>query len=93
VVNKVQKIITDDNYICFIILTEGDEDFWYWEISLDTWNKYWKEKNPDCLNGNVTEWAANEFVNSDECRNCGCSVSSFATVEEAVKDYLEKAKM
>ena len=87
-INKVHKIITRNNSICFVINTEGEQDFWYWEISIGTWDNYWKDKNPDCLNGNVMEWSANEFVNSDECSHCGCSVSSFLTVEDAIKDYL-----
>ncbi len=87
-VNKVHKVITSDDAICFIINTEGDEDFWYWEISRSTWNSYWKDKNPACLIGNIMEWAANEFVNSDKCSHCGCGVGSFATVYDAIKDYL-----
>lgn len=86
--NKVHKVITNGNSICFVINTDGDLDFWWWEISRGTWNGYWKDKNPACLIGNIMEWAANEFVNSDEYSNCGCSCGSFETVEEAVKDYL-----
>lgn len=87
--NTVYKVITSDNAICFVIQTEGDTGFWYWEIDRNTWNSYWKDKNPACLIGDIMEWAANEFVNSDEYSHCGCSVSSFKTVYDAVKDYLD----
>lgn len=87
-VNKVHKVITDNNSICFIIQTEGDKDFWWWEISRSTWNKYWKDKNPACLIGNIMKWAANEFVNSDECSDCGCSCGNFETVLDAFNDYV-----
>lgn len=89
-VNKVHKVISGSNAICFIIQTDGDTDFWWWEVSRNTWNGYWKDKNPACIIGNIMEWAANEFVNSDECSHCGCSCASFKTVAEAVKDYMEE---
>ena len=52
-INKVHKVISSDNAICFIIQTEGDKDFWYWVIDRSTWNGYWKDKNPACLIGNI----------------------------------------
>ena len=87
-INKVCEIITRDNAICFILNTSGETDYWYWEISRGTWNSYWKDKNPACLNGDIPEWAAAEFVNSDECSSCGCSCASYVTVEDAISDYL-----
>ena len=86
--NTVHKVISSSDTICFIINTDGDSDFWWWEISRDTWVKYWKNKNHACLIGDIMEWAANEFVNSDECSDCGCSCGSFKTVYDAIKDYM-----
>ena len=86
--NTVHKVVSGSNTICFIIQTEGENDFWWWEISRDTWNGYWKDKNPACIIGNIMELAANEFVNSSECSHCGCSCASFETVMEAIKDYM-----
>lgn len=87
-VNKVHKVVSGSNTICFIIQTDGDKDFWWWQIDRSTWNGYWKDKNPACIIGNIMEWAANEFVNSDECSHCGCSCASFETVYDAIKDYM-----
>lgn len=87
-VNTVHKVITSSDSICFIINTEGDPDFWWWEVSRSTWDGYWKDKNVACLAGIIMKFAANKFVNSDECSHCGFSCSSFETVEDAVKDYL-----
>ena len=82
-VNTVHKTIANDDAVCFIISTEGESEFWWWEVSRGTWNGCWKDKNRACLTGDVMEWEANEFVNSAECSDCGCSCSGFATVEEA----------
>lgn len=87
-VNTVHKVIINGNLICFIINTDGDNYFWLWEISRATWNNYWKDKNPACLIGDIMKWAANEFVNSDECSDRGCSCAAFDTIEEALKCYL-----
>lgn len=87
--NKVFKVITNGDSICFIIQTGGDSDFWYWEISRRKWNDYWINRNPACLIGNIMEWAANEFVNSEENSSCGFSCGSYLTMEEAIYDYLE----
>ena len=89
-VNVVHKIISNDDALCFVIKTEGEPDFWWWEVSRSTWNNYWKDKNAACLVGIIMELSANEFVNSDECSHCGCSCASFKTVAEAVKDYMEE---
>lgn len=86
--NKVQRILSTTDELCFIIKTKGDNDFWYWQISKATWDKFWKDKNPAFCD-NITEEAANEFVNSDECSHCGCSSGNYATIEEAVADYLK----
>jgi len=87
-INTVHKVITKGDAICFIINTRGGNDFWYWEIERYTWNLYWEDKNPACITENIMEWAANEFVNSDECSHCGYSCSGFETVEDAIEDYL-----
>lgn len=86
--NKVYKVVSSEDAICFIIKTDDEKEFWYWEVSKGTWNKYWKDKNPACLIGNIMEWAANEFVNSDECSHCGCSYSGFDTIMDAINDYI-----
>lgn len=88
--NKVYKVITSTDTICFIIQTEGDMDFWYWEVSRSSWNSYWeKHKSPACLIGRIMKWAANQFVNDEENSALGCSCGSFLTMEEAIFDYLE----
>lgn len=81
-VNQVHLVIAKESTVCFIISTETDNDFWYWEISKDIWDRY-LENNPsdDVL------LSASEFVNSGEYSHCGCSVASFNTIEEAVLDY------
>lgn len=80
--NKVYKIIKNknENAICFIIQTEGDMDFWWWEISQELWDRY-KEKN--------TFGLPNDFVNDDENLSEGCSCGSFLTIEDTICDYLE----
>lgn len=71
--NKVCKVITNNDVICFIISTKGDAGYWYWEIGRDIWNSFWKEKNTSCLTGDISAEAANVFANSEECSHCGCS--------------------
>ena len=91
-VNTVHKVVSGNDAICFIIQTEDETDFWWWVIHRDTWNGYWKDKNPACIIGNIMEWAANEFVNSDECSHCGYSCASFETVYDAIMDYMANGR-
>lgn len=87
--NRVQRTLMKSDDLCFVIHTKDDKDYWYWQISKATWDKFWKDKNPAFCD-NITEAAANEFVNSEECSHCGCSCGNYATIEEAVADYLKK---
>lgn len=88
-VNKVLEIIENDSTICFVLNTQGEHDFWYWEVGRAVWDYFWRDKNPDVLKAKITNEAATEFVNSDECSHYGCSCGHFATVAEAIKDYFE----
>lgn len=74
-VNKLIKKIDDGVDTCFIIQTEGDNDYWYWVV--DT--------------AYVTESGLTdeEFINdvTGEYGHIGFSSSSFDTVEDAIADY------
>ena len=74
-VNKLIKKIDDNGSTCFIIQTEGDNDYWYWVV--DT--------------AYVTESGLTdeEFINdvTGEYGSIGFSAASFDTVEDAIADY------
>lgn len=85
--NTVHKILIGDGIICFIINTKGDKDFWYWKVERCTWDEFWKTRKQSNLD-EITEKDANKFVNSIENSLCGDSCGNYATVEEAVAEYL-----
>ena len=85
-VNKVHKMLQGNNTFCFIIQTENESDFWWWEVSKNDFCNFWLKRDLSKPIANIE--LANEFVNSDECSHCGCSCASFETVEDAIKDYM-----
>lgn len=88
--NKVIKVVTMENVVYFIIQTEGDTDFWYWEIPTESWLDYWnKLGNPAkavqaALGYNPER--CDEFANDPNNDTVGASCGSFATVEDAIAD-------
>lgn len=38
--NEVKKIVYNGNSIYFILQTEGDQDFWWWEVSVSDVRDY-----------------------------------------------------
>ena len=79
--NTIIDIITNNDSIVFIINTEGDTDFWWWEISATEWKRYWNSTN-------ITIEMATEFANDEENETLGTSCGSFETVADAVVDYM-----
>ncbi len=82
--NEVKSIIVNGDAICFVIQTDGEKDFWWWEISGGEWNKYWKGGTE------INKKLANIFVNDMKTSSYGCICSSFTTIEDAKKNYMEE---
>lgn len=77
--NEIKKIINDKDTITFILITDGDTDYWWWEVPRYDWEHY-KHLNPNAT--------THDFVNDEEyASDCGFSCGGFDTVEDAIADY------
>lgn len=72
--NKLIKRIDQDGYTCFIIQSGNETDYWYWCVDTYLVDRY---KGTD-----------QEFINDYDNSSEGSSCASFATPEEAEKDFL-----
>lgn len=72
--NKLIKRIDQDGYTCFIIQSGDEPDYWYWCVDTFLVDRY---KGTD-----------QEFINDYDNSSEGSSCASFATPEEAEKDFL-----
>lgn len=81
--NKVQKVITEGNTTIFIIKTEGEEGFWWWQVDNHYINQFLNKHKI----GSLTEQMANEFCNSEDYTDVGCSCGDYKTVEDILKDF------
>ena len=73
--NKVIKVLKTNGAVAIIIQTEGDEDFWVWEVD-----------ESDIAESGLT---IEEFANSEDYSDCGCSSSGYDTVDEVIADLGE----
>jgi len=80
--NNIIKIFRTAGAINFVIQTEGESDFWVWQISAWDWFEYFG-------NDEVTEDRANKFINDEDNATLGCSSASYDTIEDAVADWEE----
>jgi hypothetical protein len=92
-INKVHKIIYDDKTgtIAFILQTDGDQDFWYWQVSKYDIHDYFRNKGDNfgmvrAYSGRLTKAQAEEICNSLELSDKGVSGANFETIEDALKD-------
>lgn len=92
-INKVHKIIYDDKTgtTSFIIQTDGDKDFWYWQVDTGDIFDYFKEKDEPfgiirTVSGHLTKRQAEQFCNDIDNTDKGTSVASFDTIEDALKN-------
>lgn len=96
ITNHVVKVITDTDaktYI-FIINTEGDQDFWWWQVDFSDVAKYFKESgyNPLYLyslysTGGLTQTMAEMFCNDIDNTLYGVSCSSYKAIDEILKEF------
>ena len=89
-INKVLHVMTNGGAVAFVIQTEGEPDFWWFEVDSESWFDYWKKNgnSADIFGANFfTPWMCTEFVNNCD-DTIGCSCGSFETEQDAVKDYL-----
>lgn len=91
--NRVIKLIRTDYSIIFILQTEGDDDFWWWEVSKEDFRNYWKNLYTGSrawgvygATYNTNQKQAEQFANDIENSDKGTSCSSFSTVEDALRD-------
>lgn len=73
--NEVIKVLKTNGAIAIIIQTEGDDDFWVWEVD-----------ESDFVESGLT---IEEFANSEDYSGCGASSSGYDTVDEAIADIGE----
>lgn len=91
-VNKVEKVIRDGSSIVFIIKTDGDQDYWYWQVSEEDVADFFRlNRNAygvyRTLAGKMTKGLAEQFVNSDEYSDKGCSCGGYNTIDEILKEF------
>jgi len=92
-INKVHKIITDGNTTTFIIQTEGDSDFWFWQVdNTDIRNYFRTHKSAGttlviALNGHLTPTAANIFANDLDNTDKGTSCGGYDTIEDILREF------
>lgn len=91
-VNNVKKVISLTDSIVFIIKTEDDDDFWYWQVSTEDVADYFR-KNRNALGvyrtyaGTLTKGLAEQFGNDIDNSDKGCSCGGFDTIDEILKDF------
>lgn len=91
IINHVQKVVYDGSTVSFIIQTDGDNDFWWWSVCWREVADYFQEHHkPSAINELANEKLSKihceQFVNDCDNDMLGVSCSSFATVEDALKD-------
>lgn len=72
--NTILDVTESGTTTIFFLQTEGETDVWYWQVDTVDVQNY---------KGTLTE-----FVNDHANAALGCSVASFATLEEAREDAL-----
>lgn len=98
--NEVKKIVYNGNSIYFILQTEGDQDFWWWEVSVSDVRDYFVDKGLESIDNasavyelaceKLSKAHAEQFCNDADNDTLGCSCASFETAEEATMDVLKK---
>jgi hypothetical protein len=93
-INKVHKIITDHktDTTTFIIQTDGDQDFWWWQVDNTDIREYFKAHNTGtnlviALNGHITPTAADIFANDIDNTDKGTSGAAYETIDEILKEF------
>ena len=93
-INKVHKIITDNksDTTTFIIQTDGDQDFWYWQVDNTDIREYFKAHNTGtnlviALNGHITPTAADIFANDIDNTDKGTSCAGYETIDEILREF------
>ena len=94
--NDVKKVLRVGNTINFIIKTEEDTDFWFWQVSeADVFDYFAKMKGIrgaafvyQIASGNITPECAEMFVNDPENGTLGCSCGGYDTIEEVIEELL-----
>ena len=90
--NEVKKIVYNGNAIYFILQTEGDQDFWWWEVSRNDVRNYFSNNAVAYLeltSNKLSKAHAEQFCNDADNDTLGCSCASFETAEEAAVDALK----
>lgn len=72
--NYIKGMLIEDGIITFFLQTEGETDYWYWQVP-----------QADVNDANYLE-----FVNNPKNAHLGCSVSSFPTLEDAKDNYYKE---
>ena len=92
-INKVHKVIYDDKTgtTTFIIQTDGDQDYWWWQVDTGDIFHYFKEKDEPLgiirtISEHLTKAQAERFCNDLDNTDKGTSCASFDTIDEALKD-------
>ena len=72
--NKIIKRLDVNNCVVFILQTESDPTFWWWEVSASLVERY--------------QGTDTDFVNDVNNSMYGCSCGSFTSANECEADYL-----
>ncbi len=94
-INKVHKIITDNktDTTTFIIQTDGDKDFWWWQVDNTDIREYFTKKHDPgtifviALNGHITPTAADIFANDLDNTDKGTSSAGYDTIEDILREF------
>lgn len=91
IINQVKKVVYDGSTVNFIIQTQGDNDFWYWQVCRTDIVDYFNRKNQPAAifqlaHDMLAIASCEEFCNDIENDLLGVSCSSFETIEDALKD-------
>ena len=78
--NKVHKVVIKYGNYYMIIQTEGEEDFWVWQIQKEEFNR-WSKSDMAVPSTENLELFANDPYND----TIGTSWSSFKTIGDAEK--------
>lgn len=94
IVNQIQKVVYEVNYLNFIIQTVDEPDYWIWTVDrLDVIDYFTrKTRTPAALfeiaNNKLSKAHCNKFINDLDNNMLGSSCCSFETVADCVKSIL-----
>lgn len=94
-INKVHKVITDHktDTTTFIIQTEGDTDFWWWQVDNQDIRDYFNNRTDKtyrvviAINGHMTPTASEIFANDIDNTDKGTSCAGYETIDEILKEF------